>query len=205
MNTPRGFNPVGDHAAGLPRHDAPLPGHVPGQYTNTGGGSQDWSPSVGYRDPGFGPGFGLWSARIIMYCAIYLSVPVQMALYPIAGAVALVAGGGAYILLSLVGMEHDSVLSWVWTACFAGLVATMRTETRFETRYPSYRDQRHWFRLALCFVGMIYVVVHEQRESFGSALVISLITTAIAHFLLRMQLARSMWEAFQAMAWLRKE
>ena len=50
MNTPRGYNPVGDSAPGLPRHDAPLPGHVPGQYTPIGG-EDDPSRSAGYGDP----------------------------------------------------------------------------------------------------------------------------------------------------------
>jgi hypothetical protein len=43
MQSPRGYNPVGDCAPG--RHDAPLPGHVAGQYTPIGH-SDDRSPSV---------------------------------------------------------------------------------------------------------------------------------------------------------------
>src|SRR5438034_6945046 len=35
MSYPQGFNPVGEHAPGLPRHDAPLPGHAPSGYTPT--------------------------------------------------------------------------------------------------------------------------------------------------------------------------
>jgi hypothetical protein len=95
MDTPRGYNPVGQSAPGLPRHDAPLPGHVPGQYQPIGGSDDagtNASFNVGYKDPGFPPWFGVWSGRLTYFIATYITVPIQAALYPIAGAAGLVAG-----------------------------------------------------------------------------------------------------------------
>ena len=99
MSAPQGFNPIAEHAPGLPRHDAPLPGHASGD-EHTPMPIQDWPApsrapyrgSAGYTDPGFSPALGIWSGRIIMLCAIAVTLPVQIVLYPIAGAVAIGCG-----------------------------------------------------------------------------------------------------------------
>lgn len=84
METSRGYNPVGQSAPGLPCHDAPLPGHVPGQYNPIGGdsfgsmsGGQAGGGDYVHRpaDPGLGDWFGKWSARVFMAFATYLSIP----------------------------------------------------------------------------------------------------------------------------------
>jgi peptidoglycan/LPS O-acetylase OafA/YrhL len=211
MNTPRGYNPVGESAPGLPRHDAPLPGHVPGQYTPIGGGDEwsssvggnNWSPSVGYRDPGFSPAFGIWSGRIIMVCAIYLTLPIQLGLYPIAGAVGLAAGAAAYVTLNGSGMDYNAVLDWTWTACFAGLVAAMRVETGIEDRVPGYRIFRHVLRLALVAGAMYYDDVYHQMDPPKTAAIVALVTAVLVHFILRARLLKGIWQGLQAMLWLR--
>ena len=98
MSYPQGFNPVGEHAPGLPRHDAPLPGHAPSSYTpapyqdspaptyGSYTGSSSYTGYSGYAGAG-SPAFGIWSGRFIMVCAIAITLPVQIVLYPIAGAV----------------------------------------------------------------------------------------------------------------------
>lgn len=161
MSYPQGFNPVGEHAPGLPRHDAPLPGHAPSGYTPIS--SQDSpAPTYGsytgnahYPDPGFSPAFGIWSGRVIMLCAIAVTLPAQIVLYPIAGAVALAAAGAAYLALQVAGMAPYASFEWSWTPCFFALVGAMRLEIGVENRASWYRDARHWLRLAIV-AGWIY-------------------------------------------------
>jgi hypothetical protein len=95
-----------------------------------------------YADPGFPPTFGIWSGRIIMVCAIYLTLPIQVALYPIAGAAGLAAGALTYVALLGPGAEQGAILSWSWFVCFAALVPMMRIEIRVEDRFPTYRKLR---------------------------------------------------------------
>jgi hypothetical protein len=207
MSTPQGYNPVGQSASGLPRHDAPLPGHVPGQYAPQADAAQsdaNWSPSVGYRDPGFSPGFGLWSARVIMFCAIWITLPLQMALYPIAGAVSLVTGVIVYRMIGGAGAGFDGSMNLAWNAAFFALVAMMRVETGLETRLPFYRPLRHCLRLVFVAAWFFYYQVHEQGEPPVPAAIVAVIVAAIMHFVLRLQMARGLWDTFQTMAWLRK-
>lgn len=203
MNTPRGFNPVGESAPGLPRHDAPLPGHVPGQYQPLGGSDEGASFNVGYKDPNFPPWFGVWSGRIAYFVANYITVPIQAALYPIAGAAGLVAGTVTYLLMRLVGAGIDRAHDWAWTACFLGLMALMRTEIRTESSNPSYTTLRQWLRLGTCFVAMFYLAVREQHDSAGTAFIVSAIFTAIMFFVLRSRWVRFIWHGLQVMAWMR--
>lgn len=198
MNEPRGFNPVGDHAPSVPRHDAGLPGHVPGTpFANIGGGADDiWAPSVGYRDPNFPPWFGEWFGRVILFITMFITLPLQVALYPVAGICSIALGLPVYLLAS----ENSA-----YTACFIGLVAAMRVETGFERRFPRYRTTRHLLRLGLIFAFMTYFVVHEQGSSLGMAVLVSTLFTAFMHFFLRWGVTRGLWEGLQAMAWLRKE
>lgn len=203
MSTPQGYNPVGQSAPGLPRHDAGLPGHVSGsQFANIGGG-EEWTQTGPRGDPGLPPAFGIWSGRVILYATMYILLPVQMALYPIAGAAALTAGTVTYAFLSMTGMEYESKMSWVWMAAFFGLVALMRTEIGFESSHPAYRDQRHWARLGLLFIVMAYMAIHEQGESLPMAVLLGAICAAAAHFILRAKLLRMIWNGLQILGWLR--
>lgn len=199
MSTPQGFNPIGQHAAGTPRHDAPLPGHVSGTaFPNIGGGADEaWPPpGVGGGAVAFPPWFGEWYGRIVLVAAMYITLPLQIALYPVAGAVGIAAGGVAYLVFGS--------LDWAWTGAFIGLLAVMRTEIGIEERVPSYRAQRHWLRLGLCFLGMMYFDIHDQHDGVITALLVSGIFTAIVHFVLRAKMLRRIWEGLQIMAWLRK-
>jgi hypothetical protein len=208
VSTPQGYNPVGQSAPGLPRHDGPLPGHVPGQYQPSADTAQpdaNWSPSVGYRDPGFSPGFGLWSARIIMFCAVWITLPVQMALYPIAGVVGLVAGVVVYRVFGGASGSFDAAMNLAWNAAFFALLPMMRIETGLDAKLPSYRLLRHCLRLVFVAAGFFYFQVYQQGDPPGPAAVVAVIVAAIAHFVLRLSLARGLWERFQAAAWLRKE
>jgi hypothetical protein len=197
MNEPRGFNPVADHAPNLPRHDAGLPGHVPGTpFANIGGADDTSFSSAGYRDPNFPPWFGEWSGRVILFVAMYITVPLQVALYPVAGICGIALGLPFYLL---------GAQDWAWTACFIGLVATMRIETGFEKKFPRYRMMRHALRLGLIFVFMTYFDVHDQGDSFGMAMLLSALFTAFMHFFLRWGLTQGLWDGLQVMGWLRKK
>ncbi len=95
MDTPRGYNPIGQSAPGLPRHDAPLPGHVPGAPSQQIGGSDPgWQRPGGlnpaYTGPGLPAGFAKPVMRLAFFFWVYLTGPVEAALYPIAGVGALI-------------------------------------------------------------------------------------------------------------------
>jgi hypothetical protein len=201
MSYPQGFNPVGEHAPGLPRHDAPLPGHAPSGYTPTP--DQD-SPAPTYGSytgnatyAGAGsPAFGIWSGRFIMVCAIAITLPVQIVLYPIAGTAGLAAGAAAYL-------AHGT-LDWSWTACFLALVPAMRLEIGFEDRASWYRNARHWLRLAIVAGWIYYTDRYEQLDSPQTAAVMAAIFAVLMHFILRAQLTSGLWHQLQTWLWLRK-
>jgi hypothetical protein len=198
MNEPRGFNPVGDPAPNLPRHDDGLPGHVPGTpFANIGGGADDtWAPSAGYRDPNFPSWFGEWFGRVILFVAMFITLPVQVALYPVAGMCGIALSLPFYILFPE---------NWAYTACFIGVVATMRIETGFEKKFPGYRTMRHLLRLGLIFGFMTYFVVHDKGDSLGMAVLVSGLFTSFMHFFLRWGVTHGLWDGLQIMGWLRKE
>lgn len=198
MSTPQGYNPIGQHAPGVARHDAPLQGHVSGSaFPNIGGGDETWPPpGVNPGAANFPPWFGEWSGRILLWATMYLTVPLQIALYPLAGVVGVAAGGLVYLV--------TGSLDWAWTGAFAGLLATMRTEIGFEDRMPDYRARRHYLRLGLCFLGMLYFDIHDQHDGVLKALLVTAIFTVVVHFVLRAKMARRIWEGLQIMAWLRK-
>src|SRR5690348_15439877 len=101
MSTPRGHNPVAESAAGLPRHDAPPPGHAPARSTGTGGDASaaPWSLPTG----GYFPG-AIWFGRGFLLVLSYVGLPALIPLYPIAGAAALAAGWIAHTVLHQAGM-----------------------------------------------------------------------------------------------------
>jgi hypothetical protein len=196
MNEPRGFNPVGDHAAGLPQHDRQLPGHVSGGgFANIGGGEEVSSPVVSAGGGAYPEWFGIWSARVILYVTMYITVPIQVALYPIAGAAGVLVGGLVYLV--------SGSLDWAWTGCFIGLVALMRTEIGIEEKNPGYREKRHWVRLVLVFAWFVYFMVREQGDGIGKAIFLAAIITGIAHLLLNWGIARGLWDRLQTIGWLR--
>ena len=166
MSEPQGSNPVGEHAPGLPRHDAGPRGHVPGtQSANIGGDADDPSfSSAGTRDANFPPWFGEWFGRVLLFTVMFITLPIQVALYPVAGLCGLAVALPFYIL---------APENWAYTVCFIGLAATMRVEIGLEDRIPNYRTMRHVLRLALIFAFMFYVVVQERGESVGMAVFVS--------------------------------
>jgi hypothetical protein len=176
-----------------------VPGHVSGTpFPNIGGGTDEaWPPpGAGGGAVNFPPWFGEWYGRIVLVATMYLTLPLQIALYPVAGVAGVAAGGVFYLLFGS--------LDWAWTGAFVGLLATMRTEIGLEDRMPDYRTRRHWLRLGLCFLGMAYFDIHDQHDGVVTALLLSAIFTVIVHFTLRAKMLRRIWEGLQIMAWLRK-
>src|ERR1700722_15303393 len=105
MNEPRGFNPVGDHAPGLPQHDRRLPGHVPSAYTPIGD-SQQIDDGIAMRQAYTGPALPIfqspWFARCAFFGWVYLTAPIEAGLYPIAGEAGILCNsvGYHYLLIS---------------------------------------------------------------------------------------------------------
>jgi hypothetical protein len=179
---------------------------VPGTYVPIGGGPSggDGSFAVGYRDPGFGPGFGRWCGRVLMILTIWLTIPLQMALYPIAGAAALVAALPVYVILRAGGIGMDAATSWGWSIAFVVILATMRIETGIDAHHPTYRARRHWFRLVAVAVVIFYALGDEAAGTPLVRVIATLVITVIAHFVLRAGMTRGFWEQLQSWAWLRK-
>lgn len=213
MNTPRGYNPIGQSAPGLPRHDAPLPGHVPGAPSpQIGGGDAGWQrggSGGGGLNPAYtGPGLPMWLTKPIMrlffFIGVYLTAPVQAALYPIAGVGALLGAGVLYTFARVLGAGYDTTHEWAWTGCFLGIVALMRTDTSLAAKHPGYATVRRWLRLALSFVFMYYFVRRDQGNSAGQAMVVAAVFTAVVYFVLRSKWLRFVWQAMQQVSWMRK-
>jgi hypothetical protein len=208
MDTPRGYNPVGQSAPGLPHHDAPLPGHVPGTPSQLLGGADAPSPANGGFNTAYtGPGLPDWATkpfiRFAFFLWVYLTAPVEAALYPIAGAAGLVGAGLFYLLARMMGGGYDTTHGWAWTGCFLGVVALMRTETRLEDKIPGYLSARRWVRLALCFIFMFYMNAHDQGNSAGSSFMVAAVFTVIMHFVLRSKWLRFVWHVLQEASWMR--
>jgi hypothetical protein len=143
MNAPRGYNPIGESAPGLPRHDAGLPGHAPGSPSQPLGGADPSSVGSGGLNTAYtGPALPAWFTKPIARCVffgwVYLTAPLQAALYPIAGAAGLAGAGVFYLLARAVGGGPDTRHGWAWAGCFLGVIALMPTETRFEVENPGY-------------------------------------------------------------------
>ena len=216
METPRGYNPVGQSAPGLPRHDAPLPGHVPGQYNPIGGdgfgstgdagngfGSGGFNTS--YTGPGLGDGFGRWSARVFMAFATYLTLPLQLVLYPIAGMPAF--GVGYFIFHSSLarGAGFDASMGSAWMFAWLVLLPLVRIETGIETKVPGYRTVRHMFRVLALAGWFYYYGVHDQADGTPQLAALEALIVAVPiHFILRSRLMRGIWEGMQTLSWLRK-
>jgi hypothetical protein len=135
---------------------------------------------------------------------MYLTAPIEAALYPIAGIAGAAGAGMFYLFARVVGGGYDTRHSWAWTGCFLGVVALMRSETNFEANNPGYKPLRHWLRLVLSFVGMFYFSIHDQGDSFGTAVVVAAVFSLIVHFVLRSTWLRFVWHTLQCTSWMRK-
>jgi hypothetical protein len=203
---PLGFNPVGEHAPGLPQHDKPLPGHVSGAQTLIGGddaGSDGGVASYKTGDPGLPLGFGVWSGRVILVVVTYLTLPIQLGLYPIAGVLAFIAGYIVFHANLATGVGFDSSMGSAWGAAWLVLLAATRLDTGLEERNPGYRNIRHIIRLASIALWMVYFDITEQGDSLAMALFIGLASAAIGHFILRSKWLLWIWGNLQFSCWLR--
>jgi len=207
MTEPQGFNPVGDHAPGLPQHDRRLPGHVSG--TSAWPVAEDFTADTPKSFAGSGLPltyaenvFGKWFARMITLVAIFLSLPIQMALYPIAGATALTAGGAVYLLTNG-AVDRETVLDWTWFGAFAGFLPAMRFENDLTDRMPKFRTGKHVLRLLLVGVATYWYDASSKGSPPRNALVVAVALTVIMHFVLRGSLTMGLWRALLATTWLR--
>jgi hypothetical protein len=203
MSTPRGNNPVAESAPGLPRHDAPLPGHAPGQSASPGMGGDASAAPYPLPSGGYFPG-AIWFGRGFLLVLSYVGLPALIPLYPIAGAPALVAGWIAHAVLRRAGMGYDDAMSWSWTAALVVLLPMMRFEIDYAERNPSYRALRHWLRLALFASGTFYLEAIDQHAPAFVAVVASALVAVVLHFVLRSRLAKIVVYACQQSLWLRK-
>jgi len=76
-----------------------------------------------------------------------------------------------------------------------GVIAFMRRETSYADTHPAYEAMRHRVRLALSFIFFMYFNMTEQGTGFFPALIVSAITVAILHFVLRVKVLRFTWNA----------
>jgi hypothetical protein len=208
VNTPPGYNPMGQSAPGLPRHDAPLPGHVPGQpFPQIGGGEA--APRPGGFNPGYaGPaaipaGAANWLARGVFFGWLYLTAPIQAALYPLAGIGGLAGAALGYLLARSAGGGYDMTHAWAWSGCFLGVVALMRTETRIELGSPGYRALRWGLRLILVFLAMGYAAIEDEGAPAARAAVVAAAFTIIVYLVLRSKWLRFIWHSLQRASWMR--
>ena len=204
METPRGYNPVGQSAPGcratMRRFRAMSRGNTT-LLAATTFGSAGGGFNV-YRGQGLGSGIG--STRVIMAFATYLTLPIQLGLYPIAAMPAFGAGYFIFHARLATGVGFDASMSSAWTCAWLVLLPAIRVDTGIESQVPGYRTLRHLFRV-LAFAGWFYYFdVHEQMEPPQQAAIIALIVAVPIHFILRSQLARGLWDAFQTISWLRK-
>src|SRR5882724_2992423 len=112
MSSPLGYNPIAHSASGLPRHDAPLPGHAPSVYTPppssdfTFYGSSSGSFSWGDATYGELPAAGLWVGRVFAFLLFLSILPFWFVLYPLAAAAGF---AGATALLATVGALNPAL------------------------------------------------------------------------------------------------
>jgi hypothetical protein len=204
MNTPLGHNPVAQPAPGLPRHDAPLPGHAPGQSTAAEMGGAASATPFGLPIGGYFPG-AIWFGRGFLLVLSYLGLPALIPLYPMAAAPALAAGWVAYTVLHRAGTRYDDSMSWSWTTALVVLLPLMRVEIDYADRSPSYRALRHWFRLLLFASGTFYLETVDQHAPAFVAVLASALVAVALHFVLRFPLAKLVLHACQQSLWLRKK
>jgi hypothetical protein len=209
MSSPLGYNPIGQSAPGLPRHDAPLPGHVAGAYTPIGGAVDYSSPSPVYRGGGFVAGsygppsaFTLWLARIFAFFATWITLPLAMTLYPLAGLVALAVGTASYFVvwnpaLVLDPGSRTMIQSLLMLMSF---LPAARLDIALAEKFTLYRYVRFAARLAIICGALYFSQAAEPKTAISTAL----IAAAIAFFILRAKALREIGHGFQRLLWLRK-
>ncbi len=204
MNEPRGYNPIGQSAPGLPRHDASVPGHLPGDpYALIDGAGGGGGFNTSYTGPGLTflakPG-----SICTYYGTLYILAPVVAALYPIAGAGGVAGAGLLYLLARITGGGYDRVHEWAWFGCFLGLAAVFRFEMRVEASNPQYVILRRRLRLACSFFGLYYTSASDGNP-IGVSLLTAAAGTVIVHFVLRSKALRFIWHSMQTLSGARKE
>jgi len=201
MNTPRGSNPIGEHAPGPPDHTKPPPGHRSGgPGTNIGDGVDSPTPeNGGFNTRMTGPGIPLWMAKPIVkfftYIIMAVFAPLMACLYPIAGATGVIGAAVGYLLARILGGGYDMTHNWAWIGCAVGVIAFMRRETSYADTHPAYVAVRHNVRLALSFIFFMYINLTGQGSGFFVALIVSAIAVVILHFVLRVKMLRFTWNA----------
>ena len=148
---------------------------------------------------------GEWFGRIVFAIATYLTLPVQLALYPIAGIPAFVVGYFVFQVRMATGAGYDASMNWAWTTAWLIHLAATRFEIGFEAQNPSYGSFRHLLRLALIAIWSFYFDVTERGDTVMEAIIITPFFTAIMHFILRSKWLKWIWNSLQFSAWLRKE
>jgi hypothetical protein len=154
--------------------------------------------------PGLGEAFGKWSTRIFMAFFTYLTTPVLMVLYPIAGAPALFVGYQVLHASSRVMFGFDDIMSYAWTTAWLVMLPLIRLETTIEKYIPGYRLLRHLWRVLAGAGWLYYVSITDQGVPPGTALLTALIVAIPIHFFLRASLTKGMWDALSGVFWLRK-
>lgn len=211
MNSPQGWNPIGEHAPGLPDHTKPLPGHVSGgPGANIGDGVGPSAPANGgFNTQMTGPGIPMWMAKPIVkgftYILMALFAPLMACLYPIAGVAGAIGATVGYLLARLLGGGYDTTHNWAWIGCAVGVIALMRRETSYADTHAAYVTLRHSIRLAASFIFFMYINMAEQHSGFFVALLVSGIAVAILHFVLRAKMLRFSWNAMLWSAGLRPQ
>ena len=206
MSSPLGYNPIAQSAPGLPRHDAPLPGHAPSVYTpppssDFTSGSGSFS-SVGNTPYGELPAAALWGARVFAFLLFLGILPFWFVLYPLAAAAGFAT---ATAFVAVVG-ALDAALDFSQRFTLASLAYLLplwpmsRVEHRLAECYSLYRRIRQGLRLILAG-GLVY---YASRNAPDTALTSALLAMVVMHFLLRSQKARAVWDEFSRLLWLRK-
>ena len=209
MSDPLGYNPIGQSAPGLPRHDAPLPGHVGGSYTPIGGAAEYSSPAPSYRGSYGGGGyaysgppsaFATWLARIFAFFATWVTLPLAMMLYPLAGVVAVVVGTAGYFVVGAVpALDPHDRLMWTSFAMLLGFLAAARFDIALAEKFSLYRHLRFAMRLAIVGGSLYFAEAAEPKTAVSAAL----LAVVITFFILRSNALRQTLHGFQRLLWLR--
>ena len=197
MSTPLGFNPVGDHAPGLPGHTGPLPGHAPTpwpQFDEAAAAPIAAGVPISGGVPGAGTGdFSPAAALLLLRAAafvglLFVSLPWAM-LYPLPAAV----GVAVFAVL------HPALGEPAIALALASLWPASRAD-QFLARLPAYWYLRHVLRLAL--FGIAGYVTARDIPAAGIA--VALGCAVAGHFaLVKARHVQAFWHSFLELIWMR--